>query len=451
MDDFDNLLAETHRRGLKLILDFVPNHTSDQHPWFLESRSSRDNPKRDWYIWKDAKPDGSPPNNWLANFGGIGWTWDEHTSQYYYHAFLAEQPDLNWRNPDVRHAMFDVLRFWLDKGVDGFRVDVMYHLIKDEQFRDNPPNPLWKEGDHPYRRLIPTYSADRPEVHQLVAKMRKVFDDFSERVMIGEIYLPIARLVRYYGENGDEAHLPFNFQLVTKPWHARTIDSAIERYEGALPLGAWPNWVLGNHDRPRIATRAGVAQAPVAAMLLLTLRGTPTMYQGDELGMENVHVSADKLVDPPGIDIGPEESRDPERTPMQWDGTPNAGFTTAPEPWLPVAENYASQNVEAERKDADSILSLYKSLIELRRAEPALAVGSYTCFPADGDLLVYCRQHEQSRILVALNLGSRPGSASLPEDLEGAVILNTHRDRAGENVSGKVELRGNEGLIARLG
>jgi alpha-glucosidase len=449
MADFDELLHETHARGLKLILDFVPNHTSDHHPWFLESRSSRDNPKRDWYIWRDPKPDGSPPNNWLANFGGIAWTWDARTEQYYYHAFLSEQPDLNWRNPEVQQAMMDNLRFWLDKGVDGFRVDVMNHIIKHPDMPDNPPNPLWKEGDHPYRRLIPEYSQDQPEVHDIVAMMRRVFEEYEQRVLIGEIYLPIERLVRYYGPNSDGAHLPFNFQLVTKPWDARIIAATIDRYEAALPENAWPNWVLGNHDRPRIATRAGREQAPVAAMALLTLRGTPTMYYGDEIGMENVHVPSDRLVDPPGIEIGIAESRDPERTPMQWDASHNAGFSTAEEPWLPVSEDYAGVNVATQREDPRSILSLYRRLIGMRREEPALSVGTYTAFPTAGCLLAYIREHQGSRLLVTLNLGGEPDALPL-DSLAGSVILSTMRDREGEKAAGTLRLRANEGVVIRL-
>lgn len=449
MADFDRLLEETHRRGLRLILDFVPNHTSDHHPWFLESRSSRDNPKRDWYIWRDAKPDGSPPNNWLANFGGNAWTWDAHTGQYYYHAFLGEQPDLNWRNPEVQAAMMDVLRFWLGKGVDGFRVDVMNHIIKHADMPDNPPNPLWKEGEHPYRRLIPDNSQDQPEVHDIVAMMRRVFEEYDQRVLIGEIYLPIERLVRYYGPNSNGAHLPFNFQLVTKPWDARLIARTIDRYEAALPENGWPNWVLGNHDRPRIATRAGREQAPVAAMALLTLRGTPTMYYGDEIGMENVHIPPDRLVDPPGIEIGIAESRDPERTPMQWDASHNAGFTTADEPWLPISGHYADVNVATQREDPRSILSLYRRLIDLRREEPALSVGSYTGFPAAGHLLAYIREHQGSRLLVALNLGGEPDALPL-DSLTGSVVLSTMRDREGEKATGTLQLRANEGVVIRL-
>ncbi len=449
MADFDVLLSETHKRGLKLILDFVPNHTSDHHAWFLESRSSGDNPRRDWYIWKDPRRDGGLPNNWLANFGGNAWTFDAHTGQYYLHSFLAEQPDLNWRNPEVQQAMFDNLRFWLNKGVDGFRVDVMNAIIKHADFPDNPPNPLWKEGQHPFRRLIPDYSQDQPEVQDIVRMMRSVFDEYKDRLLIGEIYLPIERVVRYYGTNGDGAHLPFNFQLLTKPWDAQLISRTIDRYEAALPPGAWPNWVLGNHDRPRIATRVGRAQAPVAAMALLTLRGTPTLYYGDELGMEDVHIPPDKLVDPPGIEIGPEAGRDPERTPMQWDATTNAGFTGSREPWLPVAENYAHVNVEILSHDPSSILSLYRRLTDLRRAEPALSIGSYTSVPAEGAVLAYVRKHKDSRFLVALNMGS--SSAELPlGEMKGNITLTTFHFREGEHVAGRLDLRPDEGVIVRL-
>ena len=288
LQDFDTLLAHAHHRDLKLILDLVPNHTSDQHPWFLEARASRSSPKREWYLWRDPAPGGGPPNNWLSVFGGGAWEWVEASGQYYYHAFLAQQPDLNWRNPDVQDAMLSLMRFWLDRGVDGFRVDTMAHLIKDDQFRDNPPNPDYRPGQLPHRRLLTTYTVDRPEVHEIITKMRVVTDSYDGRMIAGEMYLPVERLMGYYGTSGGGAHLPFNFQLIELPWHAKTMATAIDVYEAALPPNAWPNWVLGNHDKPRIATRVGAAQARVAAMLLLTLRGTPTMYYGDEIGMHDV-------------------------------------------------------------------------------------------------------------------------------------------------------------------
>lgn len=452
--DFDRLVAEAHGRDLKVILDFVPNHSSDQHAWFRESRASRHNPKRDWYIWHDPAPDGGPPNNWLSCFGGSAWQLDEATGQYYYHAFLKEQPDLNWRNPKVVDAMMDVLRFWLDRGVDGFRVDVLWHLIKDDQFRDNPPNPNWKPGMDPYQSLVPVYTTDRPEVHGIVQRMRGVMDEYTDRMFIGEIYLPIEKLVQYYG--GPElkgANLPFNFQLINAPWDARHLQKLIEDYESALPEGAWPNWVLGNHDQHRIATRCGLAQARVAAMLLLTLRGTPTLYYGDEIGMRDVDIPPDRVQDPfeknvPGKGLG----RDPERTPMQWSARANAGFTTG-EPWLPVAPDYERVNVESQRHDPHSMLTLYSRLLSLRRGEPAIEIGRFEPLPADGDVLAYIRRgrkHECS-FLIALNFGSRGHVLHRPADAaSGAIVLSTNLDRHGERVKGNIALRADEGIVIRL-
>ncbi len=310
LGDFDRLVAEAHHRGMKVVLDFVPNHTSSEHAWFRESRSSRTNPKRNWYIWRDPAPGGGPPNNWLSNFGGPAWEFDERTGQYYYHAFLRQQPDLNWRNPEVQEAMLGVLRFWLDRGVDGFRVDVIWHIVKDDQFRNNLPDPDFKPHHAPHRQLLATYNTDRPEVHDIIARMRGVLDEYEERMMVGEIYLPLERLVTYYGAQGTGVHLPFNFQLIELAWHARALADAIDRYEAILPSYGWPNWVLGNHDNSRIASRIGSAQARVAAMLLLTLRGTPTLYYGDEIAMHNVPIPPDRVQDPfeknvPGLGIGP--------------------------------------------------------------------------------------------------------------------------------------------------
>ncbi len=450
LDDFDRLLEEAHARKLKVILDFVPNHSSDQHPWFVESRASRSNPKRDWYIWRDPAPGGGRPNNWLSCFGGSAWELDERTGQYYYHAFLEEQPDLDWRNPEVVEAMLEVLRFWLDRGVDGFRVDVLWHLVKDDQFRDNPTNPRWHEGMDPYQALVPLFTTDRPEVHAIVQRMRALFDEYGDRVLIGEIYLPVERLVQYYGPELRGANLPFNFQLIAARWDARHISRLIDQYEAALPEGAWPNWVLGNHDQHRIATRVGPAQARVAAMLLLTLRGTPTLYYGDELGMRDVPIPADQVHDPfeknvPGRGLG----RDPERTPMQWTPGPNAGFSSG-SPWLPVAHDHARVNVEIERDDPLSVLALYKRLIELRRGEPALEVGRFEAVEADGDVLAFTRRARsgESDFLVALNLGS---TAQVLQRLTGGrIALSTHLDRAGDEVTGALQLRPDEGVIVRL-
>jgi alpha-glucosidase len=451
MNDFDALLAAAHAAGLKLILDLVPNHTSDQHPWFMESRSSRDNPKRDWYLWREPRADGSAPNNWLSEFGGSAWAWDDHTRQYYYHAFLAQQPDLNWRNPEVRRAIYDAMRFWLRKGVDGFRVDVIWHLIKDDLFRDNPPNPNFREGRPPHETLSNFYSADRPEVQQVVAEMRRVVDEFNSRVLIGEIYLPFERLVAYYGQNLAGANLPFNFALLSAPWHARQIATLIDDYERALPAGAWPNWVLGNHDRPRVASRVGPAQARVAAMLLLTLRGTPTVYYGDEIGMHQVAITPDQVRDPfeknvPGIGVG----RDGCRTPMQWDAGKNSGFTTGA-PWLPLADDAVQDNVGNLTADAHSILNFYRALIQLRRTTPQLVAGSYVPVATTGDVLAYRREAGGSVLLVVLNLGGDPVSiAPGAFGFGGEIVLSTYLDRNGEAVADRLDLRGDEGLVIKL-
>lgn len=451
IDDFDRMIEAAHARGLRVLLDLVPNHTSDEHPWFVESRSSRDNPKRDWYLWRDPAPDGGPPNNWLSEFGGIAWERDGKTGQYYYHAFLDRQPDLNWRNPEVAGAVHEAMRFWLRRGVDGFRVDVIYHMIKDDHFRSNPENPHFKEGDPPNHRLLPLYTTNLPEVHDVVAGLRRVVDEFPDRLLIGEIYLPLEQLMTYYGVDLNGAHLPFNFTLIDADWHARNIARLVERYEGLLPNGGWPNWVLGNHDKPRVASRVGVDQARVAAILLLTLRGTPTIYYGEELGMTQVPIPPHRVQDPfeknvPGLGLG----RDGARTPMQWNGDPFAGFSTA-EPWLPISGDYRQKNVACEDERQASVLHLYRQLIAERRKRPALHTGSYKAIEAQGDLLVYGRQSGDEKIMVALNLGGSDLGIAFPADnFRGTVIVSTHDRREGEQVSRGVRLGPNEGLVIEV-
>ncbi|WP_158814283.1 alpha-amylase family glycosyl hydrolase [Methylocapsa sp. S129] len=445
---FDRVVSEAHRRGLKVILDYVPNHTSDRHPWFIESRSSRDNPKRDWYVWRDAKPDGAAPTNWVSEFGGGAWSWDAPTAQFYYHAFLREQPDLNWRNPEVVAAMHDVLRFWLARGVDGFRVDAVHHLIEDADLTDDPPNPLWREGMAPARRFLRLHSMDRPEVHDAIAGMRAVVDEYGgDRLLIGEAYLPLDRLVLYYGGDLKGFHLPFNFHLITTPWNPTAITALVDAYEAKLPHGAWPNWVLGNHDRSRLASRIGDDQARVAAMLLLTLRGTPTLYQGDEIGMGDVPIPADRIQDPweknvPGLGLG----RDPVRTPMQWDASDNAGFSSA-EPWLPLSRDFAEVNVAAQSAAPGSILSLYRALLALRRAEPALSLGDYAPLIATEEVLAYERRFGPRRLLIVLNLTGRPARIEAPHS---RVLLSTGSRRLGEEIAGTMAIAPNEGFIAEF-
>jgi alpha-glucosidase len=461
--DFDLLLSETHRRGLKLILDFVPNHTSDEHPWFIESRSSRNNPKRDWYIWADPAPDGGPPNNWLSHFGGPAWTFDALTGQYYMHQFVTQQPELNFRNPAVLEATLNNMRFWLDRGVDGFRVDVIWMMIKDEQLRDEPANPAW-DGVNPFASLQHIYTQNMPAVHGLIKQMRAVLDEYDERMMVGEIYLPNASLMTYYGQNFDECHLPFNFQLIAlgdfhhpTPWHAQTIRRVVDEYEAALPAGGWPNWVLGNHDVHRTATRFGPANARLANMLLLTLRGTPTTYYGEELGLENVKIPPEFVQDPPALnqpELADIVGRDPERTPMPWDASPNAGFTAAGvQPWLPLADDYPTRNAAAQETDPTSMLKLYRALAALRRAEPALHAGAYAPVESGSDeVFAYTRTApDAAKFLMALNFAAAPQTLDLSAVAPiGSVAVSTGMRRTGDLSLSNLQLAPHEGLVLRI-
>jgi glycosidase len=468
---FDALVEGAHRRGLKVIVDYVPNHSSDRHPWFVESRSRRDAPKRDWYVWRDPKPDGSPPNNWVANFGGAAWTWDERTGQYYLHSFLPEQPDLNWRNPEVRAAMLDVLRFWLDRGVDGFRIDAAYYVMKDPELRDNPPNPAagsMHKSMGEYDRWLHLHDKGHPDMHDVFRDIRRLLRSYDggdlARVAIGEVHVfdPV-KWARYFGETLDEFHLPFNFGLLAVRWDAASVRRMVDELEAAVPPGAWPNWVLGNHDEPRIATRLGAGRARLAAMLLLTLRGTPTLYYGDEIGMRDVPIPQEREQDPwgkrvPGLGLG----RDPARTPMQWDATPNAGFCPAGvEPWLPVAHDHRQSNVAAQLGDPASMLSLTRRLLALRRSSPALHAGAYRA--ADGapeGCFAYWRWTDGQCILVALNLSDGPvaldvrstaGSVPLAAAGRAVVAASTGHSRAGRLVEETLELDAGEGCVVAFG
>jgi alpha-glucosidase len=462
MEDFDALLAAAHSKKLRVILDFVPNHSSDQHPWFLESKTSRDNPKHDWYLWRDAAPPGDDwrpgpervPNNWMSQFGGSAWTWNEPRQQFYLHSFLKEQPDLNWRNPEVRAAIYDAMRFWLKRGVDGFRMDVLWLLIKDEFFRDNPPNPGYAGGQD-LSRVLPVHNADQPETHEIVAAMRAVVEAFGDRVLIGEIYLPLSELVKYYGAGPQlaGANLPFNFHLIQAPWVASDIASVIEKYEGLLPAGAWPNYVLGNHDQPRLASRIGTQQARAAAMLLLTLRGTPTLYYGDELGMEDVPISPEQVRDPAEKnEPGKGRGRDPERSPMLWVDAPNAGFTKPDAtPWLPLMQDWETRNAGVQSKDAKSMLTLYRKLLALRRLHDTLHAGGIADVTAEGNVLRYRRvglpDGASADFQVLLNLGT--DVATVPCGM-GTIVLTTLLDGEGSLVEGSVVVEGGEGLLIAL-
>lgn len=446
LEEFDALLTNAHQRGLKVLLDFVPNHSSDQHPWFLESRASRDNPKRDWYIWRDPAPDGGPPNNWTSDMGGSAWEFDPATGQYYLHAFLKEQADLNWRNPEVRSAMADVLRFWFDRGVDGFRIDVLWHCIKAEDFPDNPPNPHFEPWMGEKLKVLQHHSANQPEIHRIAQSFRQLADGYGDRLLVGEICLPLDQLVTYYGSpDAPGVHLPFNFQLIEAPWNAEELARIIGEYEAALPPGGWPNWVIGSHDAPRIAGRLGEEQARVAALLLLTLRGTPTLYQGDELGIGRVVIPPDRIRDPqdlrqPGLGLG----RDGARTPMPWDASAYAGFSSS-EPWLPLNDDWQARNVQKQTGSPGSMLNLYRRMLALRRQHQALSVGDIALLPSPKDVLQYERWHGNDRLLVALNLGTEWRKIVIPERLKVSDLLISTIEPG--DFDGR--LAPNEGLILR--
>lgn len=388
--DFDALVAAAHERGLRVIVDWVPNHSSDQHPWFVESRRGPDSPKRDWYVWRDPAPDGGPPNNWVETWGGgPAWTLDEPSGQYYLRLFLPEQPDLNWNNPEVRDAMADVVRFWLDRGVDGFRIDVVHALGKDPALPDDPPELL----------PIPHSALNNdPRTHAILRDLRRLFDGYpGDRVMVGEVYLLDTRLVaEHYGE-GDELHLAFNFPPLYCPWERDAWRAQIERAEAELgPRGAWPTWVLSNHDNPRHRTRYGTeARARAAAVLLLCLRGTPFLYAGEELGLEDAVIPDDRRVDPGG--------RDGCRAPVPWTVDAPHGWAGA-EPWLPWPPHPEAVNAEREREDPGSILHLYRRLLAERHRSPALTTGACRLVDAPDGVLAFERTADGGdRRLVLVN------------------------------------------------
>ena len=454
LETFDRLINLAHQRKIKVIIDWVPNHTSDQHPWFLESRRSRSNPKRDWYIWRNPKPDGSLPNNWGSTFGGPAWTLDEATGQYYLHQFVPEQPELNWRNPEVKEAMFDTLRFWLDRGVDGVRMDVIGMIIKDEQLRDNPLNPDAPPDlaeNNIIGRLQSVYNVDQDEVHDVLKEIRQLFDEYDNRVAIGELWGPLDRWTKYYGEHGDEIHLPFNFRLMDEgKWDARTMQGLVDALEDSLPDFAWPNYVLGNHDRIRLATRfGGQAQAKTAVLMLLTLRGTPTLYYGDEIGLENGKIKPEQMQDPQGIGLGVERTRDVCRTPMQWNTDQHAGFSTN-EPWLPISTDNQTRNVVAQSRDPRSIFNLHRQLLWYRRRSKALQEGNYQPLDCDPNCFVYLRQSGDKRCLIALNFDEKDIHVSIPGEESGKIAFSTYLDREDHIALSDLALRPFEGLLIEL-
>ncbi|MGB8215218.1 MAG: alpha-glucosidase [Anaerolineales bacterium] len=421
--DFDRLVAGAHARGLHVVLDMVMNHTSDQHAWFKESRSSRANPKRDWYIWRDSPPiftknGGSRrrvPNNWQASFGGKAWEYDAPTGQYYLHLFTKEQPDVNWRNPDVRNAQLEAFRFWMERGVDGFRLDVFNAYFKHPDFPDNPP----KFGLRGFDRQRHIYDIDQPEMLPLLNELRALLDSYPERYAVGETYLATPqKTVSYCGQ--DKLHAAFSFDFTSNdlafPWEPGWIKTQVARRELTFnAAGVWPSTVMSNHDLPRAASRYARgeddAQPKLAMALLLTLRGTPFLYYGEEIGMRDIHLRRSEILDPPGQRYWPiYKGRDGCRSPMQWDSGLHAGFSSA-KPWLPVHPDYVHRNVAAQQADPGSLFHFTQSLLALRKENPALRRGAYV--PLDETppgTLAYLRTTPEQTILVALNFRSHPAA-----------------------------------------
>jgi alpha-glucosidase len=443
MADLDRLVAECHARGVRLMLDLVPCHTSIEHPWFVESRSSRDSAKRDWYTWADPSPNGGPPSNWRALFGGSAWELDPSSGQYYLHSFYPEQPDLNWRNPQVADAIGDVMRFWFERGVDGFRVDAITHALKDPLLRDNPPAGPGTPPFPPDRTgHEPVHTDDQPEMPEVIRSLRRVADEYPGRLLLGEAYLPVERLARYLGDGaGDGFQRAFDFELTHIAWDAEALRRTIERAEQFTPSHAEPTWALSNHDLSRHGTRFGERRSRLAGMLLLSMRGTICLYAGEEIGMLDA-----AALDAPAQD---RFGRDLQRTPMQWDASPSGGFTRGT-PWLALGDPTV-RSVAAQTDDPASLLSLYRRLIALRRASPALRRGALSLIPdLPAEVVGWTRSSAEERILLVANMGDGPASVDLSTIAGAGEVLAATGSRQGPLALGDVGLEPLEGLLVRL-
>jgi len=443
LEDFDRLIAEAHRRGIRVLLDLVYNHTSDQHPWFVEARASRTSPRRDWYVWRDGRPGGGPPNNWQSVFGGKAWEWDPATGQYYYHMFLRQQPDLNWHNPEVRRALMDATHFWLERGVDGFRLDVFNAWYEHAGYPDNPG----KLGLRGFERQRHIYDVDRPEMHPALGEFRTLLDTYPERTSVGELFGDDPALAASYCS--DQAlHMVFNFEFTHRHWDPQAFCASIESAERHLGERGWPCYVLSNHDVPRHVSRYGGRHpqevARVAAALLLTQRGTPFIYYGEEIGLPDVPLRRSQIVDPPGRRYWPiYKGRDPNRGPMQWDLAPNAGFTRGT-PWLPIRSDYQDLNVAAQKLDPGSVWAFYRDLLRLRRESSALRRGSFQRLSLPSHRgLAYLRATAEQQAIVALNFGDAPlrlaiAPARVPS--EWSLALAAQPDRPARVLPEAIEL-----------
>lgn len=462
LTDFDRLIEEARRRGIRVLMDLVLNHTSDQHPWFQESRASRYSSKRNWYIWADPGPNRRRPSNWAAVFGGSAWEWDRSTEQYYLHSFLKEQPDLNWSHPDVQKAMHEVMRFWLDRGVDGFRLDAINWIGKDVKWSNNPRKLFALRS---YLRQIHRYDRDQPFTHEVLRWLRNWTDDYPNAVMVGEASSDTpGGPASFYGKGTDELHMVFDFRLLKSHWHPQRFRELIRQWDRAVPAGGWPTQVLSNHDNSRHLSRyargvdgeTAARRGRAAALLMLTLRGTPFLYYGEEIGMHDVRLRYGQLRDPYTRRYWPFlAGRDPARTPMQWDGSPGAGFTSGI-PWLPIPTDAGKTNVACEISDHASLLALYRRLIWLRKASPALTLGTYR--EVDGgplSCLVYLREavgESKERLLIIVNFSREPRTFALPTlGVDGVTILSTDAQSRGQVFRhDRIHVGPDEGLLVRL-
>jgi alpha-glucosidase len=422
LDDFKKLLDEAHRRHMKVMIDFVPCHTSDQHAWFKESRSSRDNPKRDYYTWRDPGPDGGAPNNWLSQSGGTSWTFDETTGQYYLHSFLSAQPDLNWDNPSLRKEMTDTVRWWFEQGVDGMRVDAIWGISKDPNLADDPQNPEF-HGEHPseYGHFIHNKCKYGPNFTNYLKELSDVCHEFENRQMIFEFY-PDDKIGDFYDQyhqvaaevNPDVAST-FFMELIRSPWHADMLGNGLDRYINYAAKDALPVFCLGNHDQPRIVSRIGESKARAMALLNLTLPGLSVIYYGDEIGMENGELTPSQVRDTFSPLNTSDTTRDLERTPMQWDHSARTSFSQVT-PWLPIHKNHRTINAMTELSDSSSMLSLYRRLVRLRKQYPVLRIGSFTrLFVGSGYVLAFKRELDDQRVYVVVNFADQPQDIQLPE------------------------------------
>ena len=449
LSDLRTLLNDAHSMGIKVIMDMVMNHTSNQHPWFLESSSSLNNPKRDWYIWKNKN--NQYPNNWRSVFGGSAWELDQQTNAYYLHTFFKEQPDLNWRNKAMRREFFKGIEYWLDMGVDGFRLDVINMLGKDKKFRNNPPIYKYFLGKHK------TFSRNRRKSYKVVQKLRKLVDKYHSKVLIGEIYNPPPgdpKLVAsYLGNGNDSLHMAFDFTIFFKKWDARKYFLSIENLYNEIPKKGWPCFVLSNHDLSRSINRFGKnkeKKAKLAATLQLTLKGTPFIYYGEEIGMTNGKLKKSELIDPLGKKFWPfYKGRDRSRTPMQWSNSVNAGFSFNT-PWLPINENFSSVNVENLAEESESILNHYKSLIKIRTEYLALTHGKYIKYiEGDDQILGYFRAYKKEHLLILLNFSYKKKSVHLPNGSYEYIFSNGFLCLSNKHIINEIDLFPYQGVILK--